>query len=295
MAVDRFQVRHRRSVAEQRQKDGWDKAAVISQIVSSILIGSISAAVAIFGTRISNTVQNAQLESTERKQTGDYVKEIATATDAERRAQLIETLDLAVRSDDAYRIALHYAAENRSGAAPSDPRLIYDQSLDVLGRLEPRYPGISQKFADHGTHPASDIAAAIAGREIRLWVRATGVDDSAVLAINGVPAAEFPFGNSEWVDVTDKLKPNKNHFQFVVTNIAAQTGAHLEMSAGTQQYDTRTACPVGPDNAQAILFSGSIVNEATTDASVRSLKLFTEGPNFYIPGGYATTCPWGSK
>jgi hypothetical protein len=265
-----------------KKKDEWDKASVVAQFISGVLIGAMTIVVSLVGHVISKAVSEAQLESAERKQTGDYVMEIAKA-DRHRRGELLGALDLSVRSADAIPIALHYAVSARTGA-PSTERSIYDRSIEVLERLSlsaDNRPTL-ERVKRISPEPDADITAGVLGDELHVRVRGSQIDDTATLTINGQPRLNLSFGqDSGWVDITPYLRDGDNHFVFKVFNDGGGAGGRLEISAGTQQYDTSdVGCYPSIEHSPAFLFSGKIRVEGNVNKN-GSAKLFTEGPYFY--------------
>jgi pimeloyl-ACP methyl ester carboxylesterase len=183
-------------------------------------------------------------------QAATYIASISRESDPEARAALVEGLDIAVPPSMAVTTAMHYAAAKDWSVSPQE-KAVFDAAIRVLKRL--KVPG-HQALLDiqHGNSmPDADIAAAILGAKAKVNVRVSSIDDFGDLTINGILTVKrFGFQqDSGWLDVTSKLALDQvNDLKLMITNgPAGGFGGRLQISAGTEQYDSgiiaQNRCP----------------------------------------------------
>lgn len=253
----------------EKAKDLWDKAGVVGQLLSGVLIGALGLIVSLEFGRTQRALSADQLEISHRTQVSDYVKEIATHQDVGQRAELLSALDLAISADQAVPIAMHYAVGTRT-CDPSGSRPVFDRSIQVLQRIKEKATAQLRVIQGAALGPDGDIASAILGGKISVKVRVSQVNDSTQLQLNQVVQPDFnlTFGqDSGWVDITNRLAPGSTSLILVVTNCSAR----LEVSAGTQQFDSSLMQSDCQPGSPRYWISGSIEVQGlhSTDGSVR--------------------------
>jgi hypothetical protein len=170
-----------------------------------------------------------------------YISWIASQSDPGARASMIDGLDIAVPPAQAVRTAMQYAVPKNWLVDPSE-KPVFDAAIRVLKRMKEPGREALMEIRQGTAMPAADIAGAILGDSARVWVRISLVDDFADLSVNGIPIGRrLTFGqDSGWLDVTGNFMPDKiNNLKLLITNgPAGGSGGKLQISAGTEQYDS---------------------------------------------------------
>jgi hypothetical protein len=265
--------------AKPKGKDRWDKAGVIAQIVSGVLI-------ALLGLAINRSINLAQQELATRTAVSNYVKEIVTQKEVVARGELINALDIAVPPADAVTIAMHYARTNRirlqktmdgavSGDATGLERPVFDRAIQVLTRLKNAGRHTLETIRDGDTMPDREIANAILGEPIHVMARVSDIDDRGSLEVANQRVTWIEFGkDTRWLDIGTYLKTHTMN-DVVLRVVNGEYGGfsgRLEISAGTEQYDSgvfaRDGCPC---NAPAFytLLRLDVPTVVDRDASVK--------------------------
>jgi hypothetical protein len=251
-----------------KPKDRWDKADIVGRLIQGVLL-------ALVGILITVTADRARLQLSDRQQFGDYLKLIEEVADPQRRATLVESLDVAVPAH-ALELARHYAVSDQSFEVrrAAIHTLGRDRGLDGREQLE--------RIAQSPQLPDRHLAMVELKRPIPdTWARVSEIDDIGHLSVNGAEVATVLFRNdSDWVDVTQHLKVGSNRVELVVENGSfGGWSGRLRISAGEQQYDSgvvakENACPCeGPVFKVVVLVDVNQAFEVT--------KLTRSEPQFF--------------
>jgi hypothetical protein len=271
------------AVNEKRSKDTWDKAGVIAQFVSGVLIGAAGLAVTLIVHHAQLGISRTQVKIAEQTQAASYLRDVFIQTDDKTRAELIRTLDQAVPVEYAVRTAMYYARNSREGS-PEAERPLYDASIHVLRSVAGSGRERLEMVRASGEMPDADIANAVLGNKIRVHVRVSQIDDYAhfVVGTRELITAVDGTADTGWVDITDKLTDGRNEFYYTLVN--GPYGGfknRLEISAGTWQYDSgliaRNSCPC---NAPAFGITGAVIVSRTVSAD-GTATLVADSPVFY--------------
>lgn len=247
---------------DKKEKDVWDKASVIAQFLSGVVV-------AVIGTVIAFNVDDAQRKITEklgqaqvalakrqveiadRAQFAEYLRLISEAhSEDERRASLIGALDLAV-PDYKGQVAEHYVVRDTSSK-------VREAAIKVLASTSSGRKFLADRLSE--SIPEEDRVAIMRslGREVPdVRVRLFEVDDLGKVLINGQELLQVSWGNdSGWVDVTKLMKPGtKNKIVGEIYNSPYGGWAgHLQVSAAGKIIDSgqigRHSCPCGAKAAE---------------------------------------------
>jgi hypothetical protein len=277
-----------------RAKDSWDKAGVIAQYLSGVVV----AVVGLIFTTSNNNAQReasetnalAQLEVSNRQQTATYVNQIVSQKEVAPRAELVGALDLSLKPEDAIPIAIRYARPDQ------DPAVVA-QAIKVLQRLKNSGRATLREIENSSAMPDASIAEAILGENIHIKVRISQIDDFGALYINVANqeahhrqiSPSMQYGqDSGWMDITGQLVPGvQNLLLFKVFNGPyGGSSGRLEISDGTQQYDSHIVrlpgCPCDAD-AFFILAHLVVYDKLSGDGSVG------------LSVGEPETYPWPGK
>jgi hypothetical protein len=223
-------------------KDPWDKATIIAQYISGVLL-------ALVGLVVSWAINSGQEGAARQTAASNYLLEIVKQNNADKRGELLRALDLTSFPEEAVPMALRYAVSARKGWS-ADPRPVFDGAIDALTKLKKSPEAVKAlKQAAQATSdvPSSEIAASLLGGPPCVLVRIWQIDDFGVLKINDKEVLNLIFAqDSGWKDVTKLLHTGYNRFNFVVRN-GWNTGENdwlgsfsgqIEISAGVHQYDS---------------------------------------------------------
>ena len=244
-----------RSAHRKDRKDIWDKLGIIGQLTSSVVIASLGILVTIVINRAqgkitkaqmvaADRVAQAQLSTSERRLSADYLDKIMSAKEPGDRGKLINDLDIALLPDNAVPIALRFAYPNNFG-----PYLVGQSAIHVLERMKVSGRSQLEAASRSGAMPESEIARGLLGEPVQLLLRASDIDDDARLMLNSDTVSALKYGeDSGWLDETSKLVRGKTAtIYFEVENGPyGGCGGRLRISAGVQQLDIEryyTDCP----------------------------------------------------
>jgi len=209
--------------ALQKAKDGWDKAGVIAQITSGVVIAAL-------GIFVTIMVNRGQEQASERQQVFNYMNQIfATAKDPAATANLMSMINISISPDDAVNIAMRYASGDQ------DPQ-VRQAALRALRKLgsERLNTVINQQVA-----PENNIAAGLLGKPIWVQLRVSDVKNYGVLVVNGTPFCRVKFGeDSSWMNLNDKqpLKAGMNNVVLCVRGGPSGYSGRMNISVGSYQH-----------------------------------------------------------
>ena len=240
-------------------KDKWDKTAIISQIVASVVLASVGGYLTY---HFQTAAAKDTLDATNRTIISDYLSKIVSATTPQQRAQYISALDVELGPTYSVPLAVSFARPVQNRDIICGGTIVYDKETDeeavqeelvraaaneLLQRLSLTQIARDQfkKISQVETQPDAGIADAYLGMKAStIQYRVSEVDDFADAEIDDAdgditPVGAYKFGdNSPWVNISAKTKRNQiNTFVLVVRNKTGGSGARLQMSIGAYQYD----------------------------------------------------------
>ena len=247
--------------APPKKKDGWDKAAILSQFLSGFVIAVVGIIVAVY-THISDDRHKetellladkqhaADLDLANRKGYLDYLVKLADEERPERQAQLLDLMEAELTPQEAVRTALNYlhpVGSLQDKAIVDNQNLVRDRAFSVVVHLKGSALDDIREVSESDRMPDREIAKGLLGMPTKVLVRVSGVDDFADLILNDskVIFRGLAFGqDTGWHDITPYLRKSDvpgdhNVLKFTVTNgQAGGYGGRLQISAGVSQYDT---------------------------------------------------------
>lgn len=265
----------RRLEPEKKQKDTWDKAGIVAQFLSGVVVAIMGTLIAYNVDNVQNVLAEKQIEIAQRTQFAEYLRLISDAYgDDEKRSSLIRALDLAV-PDYRDQIAQHYAVRDPSAK-------VREAAIRVLASNDLGRTFLSSRLDEAIAEEDRVAILTSLGREVpEVRVRMFEVDDLGRIKVNGEEVAQVSYGNdSGWIDVTHLMRPSaKNRIVGEIFNSPyGGWSGHLQVSAAGGIIDPgrfgRNSCPC---NAAA----GEIEVVVETDERGR-IKTVTPGIPRYL-------------
>lgn len=264
----------RRLEAEKKQKDPWDKAGIVAQFLSGVVVAVMGTLIAYNVDNVQNVLAEKQVKIAERAQFAEYLRLISEAyDDDERRSSLIRALDLAV-PDYRDQIAQHYAIRDPSAQ-------VREAAIRVLASHDLGRKFLRSRLDE--TIAEEDRVAILTslGREVpEVRVHMFEVDDLGKIKVNGREVAQVAYGNdSGWIDVTHLMQPSaRNRIVGEISNSPyGGWSGHLQVSAAGKIVDPgrfgRHSCPC---NAVA----GEIEVVVETDEKGRVKAVIAGSPRY---------------
>jgi hypothetical protein len=140
-------------------------------------------------------------------------------------------------------------------AVLKDDQKVFSRAILLAEHLKSSASSQLVQLRDSQIMPDKEVARGILGGPVRVFVRASSIDDFADMKLNGEPIGRrLTFlEDSGWIDITGRLRVGNaqasvNELTFVIINgPAGGYGGRFQISAGVQQYDTGpysvNACP----------------------------------------------------
>jgi hypothetical protein len=262
------------------KKDSWD----IYEIRSGAILTAAGVIVTILAGIATARQGSATVETTNRQIASSYLDQL-TKGDAEKRAALLNAIDVALQPDTATRMSVRFAAPVTQIIKIKDRELLEDDkvrddarkdavahsaAIEALERLKKVDTSVLREIANTGHIPDSDIASEILGESVDSYVRLTEIDDEVVVSINKHPPpvvlnrgevtpvgdlkATYVFGaDSGWVNLEPYLKESPTiDLDFLVKNtVAGGAGLRLQLRMGIEQYDFYVDCRKCPPTAES--------------------------------------------
>lgn len=223
--------------------------------------------------RLEAARDSAEFDLENRKNVSGYLAMLAVDSRPERRVELLEHMEGALRPEEVVAIAVDYAhppfdmlewgaSADGSKEKYKEAKSVSDTAVSVLDHVAKVGGGAKalRAISMSNTMPDREIARGVLGGPTRVWVRASQIDDFGypiiVFTKNDwrqvsvqyrAPVLTFQ-QDSGWFEITRYLIAGDEGLEFVVKNGRGGCGARLEVSAGAQQYDSgpyyRDNCPL---------------------------------------------------
>lgn len=253
-------------------KDGWDKAGVIGQWVSGVVIAlmGVFVTVRLQSTQLQNASnqQRTQQAIEESAQVREVIESASKVMGRERRryVALLPTLT----PKNVVDIASQFLTDDDPGVRSEAIRVLSSFPEGIL-----RVKEFASQSADKSV--ATQVNAR-ASEPSDLLARISEIDDLGVLKLNGrdVLKATFP-NDSGWVDIRWALHDGVNNGEFAITNgpFGGWAG-RIQISAGGSSIDRKYGRDACPCNGQAFKVSISIT---VTNGRVKTVS---EGTPQYL-------------
>ena len=254
-----------------KEKDGWDIAAILSQIVSGSVIAVVGILVTVKIGQATAAQGKATLEATNRQIASDFLSKL-TENSGQARANLLNTIDIAMPVDTAMAMSVRFAGPvtetssierdevKENDKAEQENADAHSAALRALGRLKGKNGSTLEQIVETGNFPDADIAAGVLGHTTTPYLRLSEVDDEAHIFFNKKELKTYFFGaDSGWFPLTPYLMKGSNDLDIKVSNgPKGGSGVRLQLRLGTEQYDRRVECKQCANNEESFELHSNI-------------------------------------
>ena len=240
-----------------QKKDAWEKASILSQIISGSIIAVVGIIVTIKIGDASAAQGRATLEATNRQIASDFLSKLTENAGA-GRANLLNTIDIAMPVDTAIGMSVRFAGpvtqtstiQNdqviENDKTDQDNAIVNSAALRALDRLKIKDGPALTQIAESKELPDADIAAGVLGQATTPYLRLSEIDDAASISINHkmLPKSYLFGDDSGWIDLTPYLAKGQGIDLDVTVSNGSLGGAsvRLQLRLGAEQYDRRVLC-----------------------------------------------------
>jgi hypothetical protein len=247
--VNELSARIQEVSGQAKPRDNWDKIAIITQVLSSVILGALGILFTFWIAQMQNNVAtlqvkvtNAQVDIARQQRTAEYFRALVEA-EPQRVGSLINGVEL-VMPENALAIAQFYARHGTSDEARIS-------ALDLLGRLAEKNGLADERDKARLTleeisnnnqdTKIGDHARLALGKPVKaVRIRLSNIDDRASISVNGKEELVRELGSWPWVDISDKLSAGKDNrivFKLINGEFGGWSG-RFEIASTWHSYDS---------------------------------------------------------